>query len=198
MDLSFAAAVKLGIYPAGTGRVRVQALHPGDPEARPTTILAAAPAPRGGRFDIEPTTAAGSADRFDAWMKDREVRIATGRPMAVEPPAVAVKALPPPSRSTAAVVSAASVRPAVPAPAGTTAEAPVVLQVASFSTRDNADRALATLQRAGIAQAQVLGAEVAGQPVWRLRVGPLAAAEEADLIARLGGLGFGSPRRVRD
>jgi rare lipoprotein A len=86
----------------------------------------------------------------------------------------------------------------VPAPAGTTAEAPVVLQVASFSTRDNADRALATLQRAGIAQAQVLGAEVAGQPVWRLRVGPLAAAEEADLIARLGGLGFGSPRRVRD
>ena len=203
MDLSFAAAVKLGIYPAGTGRVRVQAVHPGDPEARPGTLFATrtatpatpaattppATARAGHRFDIDPATAAGSAERFDAWMREREVRVATGRPMPVEPPAVAVEALPAP---------AAPVR-AAPAPAPLPGiGAPVTLQVASFSTRDNAHRALATLQAAGIAQAQVLGAQVAGQPVWRLRVGPLAAHLESDLIARLAGLGFGSARRVRE
>lgn len=212
MDLSFAAAVKLGIYPAGTGRVRVQAVHPGEPEARPTTVLATRPStatgmdglvtqlpapatPAGHRFGIEPSTAAGSADRFDAWMRDRDVRVATGRPMPVQPPSVTVEPLPAPAAPAPAVpVAAATAAPAALPGIG----APIVLQVASFSTRDNAHRALATLQRAGIAQAQVQGAEVAGQPVWRLRVGPLSASLESDLIARLAGLGFGSARRVRE
>ncbi|HEY4582671.1 MAG TPA: septal ring lytic transglycosylase RlpA family protein, partial [Lysobacter sp.] len=43
MDLSLAAAVKLGVHPRGTGRVRVEALQPGD--AATGTTFAAAPAP---------------------------------------------------------------------------------------------------------------------------------------------------------
>lgn len=252
LDLSFAAAVKLGVYPAGTGRVRVQALQPGDAAARPTfatqagapssmdSLVSRLPAPRiassapspgrapaaepsppphaspasgaaplpaggpvvhppasipGHRFDMRAGDAAGSAERFDAWMQERNVRVATGRPMPVEPPAVAVEALPAPATATAAAASA----PPRPAQAsGPSIAATVVLQVASFSTRDNADRALATLQRAGIAQARLLDALVGGQPIWRLRVGPLAADAEPDLVARLAGLGFSAPRRVVD
>ena len=37
-----------------------------------------------------------------------------------------------------------------------------------------------------------------GQKVWRLRVGPLAAATAPELAARIVGLGFGQPQRVRD
>ncbi|WP_147674880.1 septal ring lytic transglycosylase RlpA family protein, partial [Vulcaniibacterium tengchongense] len=45
IDLSYAAAVKLGIHPHGTGRVEVRALTPDDPSAR--TRIAAAPAANG-------------------------------------------------------------------------------------------------------------------------------------------------------
>lgn len=192
MDLSFAAAVKLGIYPAGTGRVRVEAVHPGEPAAQPTYAGRSAPAAPAApaaahRFDMQRGGRAATADEFDAWMKQRDVRVATGQPIAVdvaEPP-VAVEELPAPAA------------PALEARSGATAPASaLVVQVASFSTRDNADRALATLQRAGIAGARVLPAEVGGQPVWRLRV--VTAGTEPDLIARLAGLGFGSARRVRE
>jgi rare lipoprotein A len=211
VDLSFAAAVKLGVYPAGTGRVRVEALQPGDAAAQPA-LAAPAPtaAPGGHRFGVDAAQPAGSADRFEAWMKDRNVRVATGTPLPVAPPAVAVETLPPPAApapSGAArehpVPAVASMR-APPAPAvaiaaePTPPAAPVTLQVASFSARDNADRALASLQRAGITDARLLDVQVAGQPLWRLRVGPFAAAAEPDVVARLAGLGFASPRRVAD
>ncbi len=238
MDLSFAAAVKLGVYPAGTGRVRVQALQPGDVDATPTfaaqasppstmdslvtrlpadapmvaqdasaqpmapTPAAASAEPRPGhRFDMRAGDPAATAERFDAWMKENDVRVATGRPMAVEPPAVAVEALPAPSRPavTARAPPVANTLASLPSHgASPGAAGAVTLQVASFSTRDNADRALAMLQRAGIAHARLLDALVGGQPIWRLRVGPLAAHAEPDLVARLAGLGFSGPRRVAD
>ncbi|MHC9086376.1 septal ring lytic transglycosylase RlpA family protein [Luteimonas sp. RIT-PG2_3] len=43
VDLSYAAAVKLGIHQRGTGRVEVRALHPGDAGAMPQVAAAAAP-----------------------------------------------------------------------------------------------------------------------------------------------------------
>lgn len=243
MDLSFAAAVKLGVYPAGTGRVRVQALQPGDAQAQPTfaarapsgmdglvaqlpvattrpssATIAAGPTPSpiatttaappvtsvaqtqpsststttapatGHRFSVDPANAPGSADRFDAWMRERDVRVATGQPMAVEPPKVTVEPLP----------TASSTPAPAPLPSAASSGDAVTLQVASFSTRDNADRAFILLRRAGIDQAQLQEAEVAGQRVWRLRVGPLAAGAEPGLVAQLARMGFESARRVRD
>lgn len=219
MDLSFAAAVKLGVYPAGTGRVRVQALQPGDADAQPTfaarttaasgpvpaspastnvaavpTVPAAGDASTDHRFDLRAGDPTATADQFDVWMKQRNVRVATGRPMPVEAPPIAVEALPASTApATATPVVARPAQASIPASA-----ASVVLQVASFSTRDNADRALATLQRAGIAQARLFDALVGGQPIWRLRIGPLTADAEPELIARLAGLGFSAPRRVAD
>ena len=215
MDLSFAAAVKLGVYPAGTGRVRVEALQPGDPgtgssfagtvgvpNGSDARIAQPSPSASIHRFDMQAGQAAGSADRFETWMKDRNVRVATGTPLPVAAPPVAVEALPPApvvARMPVAIPPVVAVRagPAAPGVAvpGTGG---LVLQVASFSARDNADRALATLQRAGIAQARLADGELGGQPIWRLRIGPFSADAEPELLARLAGLGFPAPRRVAD
>lgn len=118
------------------------------------------------------------------------------------PPATAVAATlpapaaapPPPSPSKAAAVVAAAVEGNA-APSASD----VTLQVASFSARSNADRALTMLRGAGIGAARLLDGNASnGQKVWRLRVGPLQASAAPELAARIVGLGFGQPQRVRD
>lgn len=184
IDLSYAAAVKLGITQRGTGRVEVRALTPGDDAPQ---VAAATPA--------EPAKPASAMDRLVAAMpiasaKAGElppgVRIATGKPAAVGsvtgPAALPVQA------------------PAIPAPAAAASEGEgdIVLQVASFTARDNADRALTRLREAGIDTARLTDASTNGQTIWRLRVGPLQATQAPELAARIAGLGFGQPQRVRD
>ena len=153
IDLSYAAAVKLGIHRSGTARVEVRALmpNPPDPDASAATVVAA-------------------------------------------------PAEPAPPTAMDALVAALPETPDAPAapPASAQPTATVVLQVASFSTRLNAERALERLRAAGIDGAQVLGAVADGQPVWRVRVGPVADAAAADLAARVAGLGFGAPQRLRE
>lgn len=93
---------------------------------------------------------------------------------------------------------------AAPAPVpGASAAAPstgagVILQLASFTARANAERALAMLQLAGIADARLHEAQAGGQPVWRLRVGPVDPALIAELSRKVAGLGLGPPNPVRD
>lgn len=204
IDLSFAAAVKIGIHPAGTGRVEVRALTPEDVgnvtaktpapaeeapsaldrlvDAMPIAKAEAAGRPPAAaadgdhRFDMRQDGRPMSAAEFDAWLKARRVRVATGKP------AEAAPAAPP----------ATGVAPAEPS-----REDAVTLQVASFAARANAERALAVLRGAGI-DGRVMDAHVNGQQVWRLRVGPLAAAAAPLLAQRIAGLGFGPPQRVRD
>lgn len=292
MDLSLAAAVKLGIYARGTGRVRVEALQPG--EVAPGVVVAQAipalvdsrtvtrsalQAPTAeGRYAMQPST--DNAAQFAGWMQQRGVRIATGRPMPVAPSGASPLQISPrvagagaayagqaagPDRSTSASDNSYVTRPIntsvnptfaapdsgsgttlaplnaasdaafplatdqapsipMPLPATTVSAAAtpisspptrvafdpsissgrpvngdtVVLQVASFATRDNAERALARLQQAGIDNAQVVDGIVNSQSIWRLRVGPLPIPSEFGIIARLAGLGFGSTRRVHD
>jgi rare lipoprotein A len=74
----------------------------------------------------------------------------------------------------------------------------VVLQVASFAAKANAERALAMLEDAGIRDARLFDANAAGQKVWRLRVGPIPSERVAELSATVAGLGFGRPNVVRD
>ena len=193
IDLSYAAAVKLGITRAGTGRVEVRALLPGEAEPvlaggsdennsaqsrRPATVdprTAAANAPAS-RMDTLvaalPLDGAGAG----ALQLPPGVRIATGKPTRLD---------------------AASAMPASPA-APPAASAGVILQVASFSTRDNADRALAMLHDAGIDAARLHDATANGEPVWRLRVGPLDADAAPALASRIAGLGLGTPQFVSE
>lgn len=136
------------------------------------------------RFDMHQDGRPMSADEFDAWMKSRQLRVATGRPTPLKSDAAPASVEPPASdtaQGTAAPLADA-----------------ITLQVASFAARANADRALALLQGAGIGDARLQDGLANGQSVWRLRIGPLAASGEAELAAKLAGLGFGPPKRVRD
>ncbi|WP_313929473.1 septal ring lytic transglycosylase RlpA family protein [Pseudoxanthomonas sp.] len=197
IDLSYAAAVKLGITQRGTGRVEVRALTPDG------STLATTPAPvpsssamdqlvgqlpkDAARYHV-PAKAGDtpSAAGFEAWMKANGVRVASGKPGAPTAPA--------------AIASTAMPTPAVPTGAAPVAALPaaVQLQVASFSSRDNADRALARLTAAGIADARLSDVPGADRPLWRLRVGAADAASAEALAGRIASLGFGRPQIVRE
>ena len=203
IDLSYAAAVKLGITQRGTGRVEVRALTPDG------ASLAAAPAPvpapvapsamdqlvgalpkDAARYHV-PAKAGDtpSAAGFEAWMKANGVRVASGRPatpMASSTPSAVLSAPATPARETA------------PAPASMPLPPALQLQVASFSSRDNADRALARLVAAGIAEARLSDVPGAARPLWRLRVGAADAASAEALAGRIASLGFGRPQIVRE
>jgi rare lipoprotein A len=165
---------------------------------------AAAPQPRvaGGeyRFDMMRDGRVMTADQFDAWMRERGVRIATGIPGTPLPAGT----LPAATASTTLQVEASRLPPpqarvALPAApaAAPAAIGGVMLQVASFAGRDNAERALALVQGAGIAGARLFDAVADGRPVWRLRIGPVDGTAVAELSTRIAGLGFGPPQVVR-
>jgi rare lipoprotein A len=152
------------------------------------------------RFDMMRDGRVMTADQFDAWMRERGVRIATGVP-GTPIPAGTVTA---PTASTTLEIEASRPPPPqarVMLPAAPVATPPaidgVMLQVASFAGRDNAERALAMVQGAGIAGARLFDAVAEGRPVWRLRIGPVDGASVGELSARVAGLGFGPPQVVR-
>jgi rare lipoprotein A len=223
IDLSYAAAVKLGITQRGTGRVQVRALKPGD---RPTLAAASAPSPavaKAAATDsamdqlvgaLPKTTSSArvadaaasqrynvtanprqppSADNFDAWMKARGVRVATGKP-GTPTTAAAAAAAADTSKLVAAKATSARASSSVP----TSSPAKVQLQVASFASRENADRALAQLAAAGIGSASVSDVDSNGRKLWRLRVGAPDLSAATELAGRIAGLGFGRPQVVRE
>ncbi|WP_334179181.1 septal ring lytic transglycosylase RlpA family protein [Pseudoxanthomonas sp.] len=195
IDLSYAAAVRLGITQRGTGRVEVRALTPDG------SVLATAPAAEPSAMDhlvgqlpkdavryhvpAKPGDTPSAAG-FDEWMKANGVRVASGKP------GMPVASVTPPVASAAR----AAVVPAVPSVASMPAA--LQLQVASFSSRDNADRALARLTAAGIADARLSDVPGADRPLWRLRVGAADAASAEALAGRIASLGFGRPQIVRE
>ncbi len=252
IDLSYAAAMKLGVNRTGTARVHVQSLNAEhvdvdtrvasiEPRAMPQTPPVASALPATGvaatsidgliaalpigsvsaserrppaspagvpqtaattantdyRFDMRQDGRAMTAAEFDAWMKARRVRVATGRPGEPDARAQASVAAPPAPAASAVLpaMTAAGTQPSVPfAPES----GGVTLQVASFASQQNAGRALTILQGAGIRAARLQDAQVNGQKVWRLRVGPLDGAAATELSSRIAGLGFGAPRIVHD
>lgn len=215
IDLSYAAAVKLGYRERGTANVEVRALTPG--EAAQVVAVAASSsssAPKGAsvpaavavareyRFDMQQNGRVMSADEFDAWMRTRRVRVATGKPGKPD-------VQPLPAQADAAITSAALPVAATGNVAATqSVTAPDVangvqggglqLQVASFASPDNAERALAMLRNAGVAGARLQDAVVGGRRIWRLRVGPLDENAVSPLASRIAGLGFGQPAVVRE
>jgi rare lipoprotein A len=259
IDLSYAAAVKLGIHPRGTGRVEVRALTPSDgagpdlvaraaaragvdpatglppgvrvatgrPQPMPPSVIdslveslptgsrdaqagasgatplavqtVAVAGANDWRFDMRQDGRAMTADEFDAWMKSRRARVATGRPGTPDPYGSAAPGAAVPAVAVASAPPATEARAATPAPVvATTGGQGVVLQVAAFGARENADRALGMLRGAGIGDARLLDGSSGGKPIWRLRVGPMDAAAVAELSARVAGLGFGTPQVVRE
>lgn len=212
VDLSYAAAVRLGITQRGTGNVEIRALQPGDDtlladkpsrrERRAIAAAAAAPAPAA-VASTAPTRRASEMDRLVGALPAPPVRAVGGaQPAAIQAAAldtgpVTVSALPP-----AAPVATAA-RPLAPA---TAAPAPslqqqvgnVLLQVASFASRENATKALGQLSSAGIVGASISDIASGGRTLWRLRVPAVDHASAAELAGRIAGLGFGSPQIVKE
>jgi rare lipoprotein A len=211
IDLSYAAAVKLGYRDRGTARVRVEALSvdgdapllasAGDTASGMDRLVDKLPgaeqaaAIAGHRFDMRQDGRTMGASEFDAWMRSRRIRVATGKPA---PVLVAATQMPAAAVASAPSAPGPSAAPATPAPAVEASGDQVTLQVASFGNQRNAERALSLLQGAAIARAQLLDADVNGKKVWRLRIGPVSESATPELAARIVGLGFGQPQRVRD
>ncbi len=185
IDLSYAAAVKLGIVARGTGRVEVRALTSAEADApvsfagtAPVTDRAAGPPPQA----TAATTTALPATGLDTLVQ--ALPSTTGAfaqaPVSVTPIAPQVADSPAP-------------------PAGAPAALPSgpVLQIASFSSLDNARRALERLAAAGIAGARLDDVVAGGRTWWRLRVAA-GGADAMELAGRIAGLGFGTPQLVRD
>ncbi len=199
IDLSYAAAAKLGFVKQGTARVEVRALVPEGEAGREL-------ADRGDRDGRDDTASPAvvpdnsvRADEFERWMQEKGIRFAAGtstparadasRPVGGGPSAAAPDA----SVANASVVATA---PAPSAVASATVADGVLLQVASFSTRDNAQRAHGRLRDAGVEALRIDEGQANGKPVWRLRVGPVPKASAAELSARVAALGFDSAQLV--
>jgi rare lipoprotein A len=128
MDLSYAAAVRLGVDRTGTAHVQLESVGPG-------ALLA--------------------------------------------------------SRQPERIVSPPTVPDAIPSE-------DVTLQIGSFAERDNAQRLSDRLEQAGIDDVDIDHVERDGRDLWRVRVGPVAAAQFPVLRERLRALELPEPRVVRD
>ena len=155
IDLSYAAAIKLGIHVEGTAPVEIRVLKPGQPVPPPPTAMPAAQAWASARQGELPTTRAPRVNVTASVLGD------------VEPSA------PPPGR--------------------------VWLQVASFADPTNARRLVDRLEQARIGTAMIQTAQVGGQAVHRVRVGPFINADGSrDTAKRLHGMGLGVPTLITE
>ena len=160
IDLSYAAAVRLGITGNGTGRVEVRALTPGKPDRHLE------------RREVAATQAARSAVPVAS-----STIAAQTAGMAADPAHVRTESLP---SSTAVVPQGA------------------MLQVASFSSRENAERALQRLRQGGVSGGLLVEVPADGRSLWRLRVAGADTAALPALMERISALGLGQPQVVRE
>ncbi len=201
IDLSFAAATKLGFTKQGTARVEVQALTPEEGRGNSRrTRTARVESPRTTQASVErprPTVAdtSVSADEFERWMQSQGIRFAAGKPGDGKPGETKPGETKP---GDAKPTAPSMAKPPSAEPAASAQQDEVLLQLGSFAARDNAERARDTLQAGGVEALRIDEATVNGQPVWRLRVGPVASSRVQELSARAADLGFESAQTVRD
>ncbi|QWT20102.1 septal ring lytic transglycosylase RlpA family protein [Bacillus sp. NP157] len=218
IDLSFAAAVKIGVWPSGTGLVEVRAIDPSDPAAAaaapppyvstqpkpapvtappPPSRPAGTPAPPSGRVVATPAAVATGAMLASA--PRPAPNATTSTPVAVGNPE---DAGPVPGMTDVAVSDALP----PPAPGGRSAPArdqtppevagkpSIYLQVGAFSDLANANRVADQLNRAGLGPVSVIETSISGRSVRRVRVGPLADVDTADKVTdQIAGMGLPRP-----
>lgn len=197
IDLSFAAAYRLGYAEAGSALVEVESLLP-DGTVAPVYAQAAAPA-------VWPPPAGSAAPAKPAAAKPPAARAATKPAPVAEAPAAPkpAPAAAPAAAATAPATSAAPAQPAAPAqavaaaPAGN-ASAPaaedstrlpvtsdargVYLQLGAFSVRDNAESFRVRIYK-DLAWLNDAISIFPRDGLFRLQVGPYRTSEEARVIA---------------
>ncbi len=202
IDLSYAAAIKLGVNVHGTAMVEVRGIDTSQPvPVEPAVVSPPAPRPRAAVSTpkpIAPSPPVAQAASLEPALP------------AANPPNAAATAIPvaaaandgaPPSPS--APVSSAPPNPPpaiVPTPAALTPAPTAIdpetvgfLQIGSYNDAGNANRMLARLIQAGVEHAEVVVVQVNGQNLWRVHVGPFSADEAEHVAEKLDALGFGHP-----
>ena len=178
IDLSYAAASKLGIAQTGTGLVEVETVTP---ESERRRRQAAEARREEAAEQVVPETPAPA----------KAVKTAATPAPSNQPPE--------PEETAPATASAA---PEPPDGDGSgTAEAAgdpaLFLQIGAFAELDNAEQLRGRLRSHDIDAVRIQPAHRDPRPVYRVRVGPLPDVEEADLLAkRLTKLGMGPPHVV--
>jgi rare lipoprotein A len=182
IDLSYAAASKLGIVEEGTGLVQVEAIDPRAPK-RPATTVAAAKPKTGQPQGESRTSRAAEKEAAKAKAHDQDAT-AVVKAAAVAPAPSAATPLPAPTR------------PAAPSGAG---QAALYLQVGAFSSESNAERLRRKLESSHVSSVSIQEGESGDHPVYRVRVGPIPSVDAADALAgRLTGLGIENPQVIVD
>jgi rare lipoprotein A (peptidoglycan hydrolase) len=221
IDLSYAAAVKIGVWPKGTGLVEVRAIDPDHPDA-PGTLVSS-----GVASSLPPSRPVSAPSR--AWSPPTVgplAKAAVTRPAptaasapaqpsprvafqpagSANPSAAASAAIIPPSMRPVAApspgdIASASVASALPpepsAPPAVTTINPkpkIYLQVGAFSDLANASRVADQLDKAGLGPVSIIQTQISGRSVRRVRVGPLADVDTADRVTdQIAGLGLPRP-----
>jgi len=185
LDLSYAAAAKLGVTDTGTAPVTIRAIDPAQYLARKrqsqqiqVATTAVPPVTSAAPVQATPSAPPGNTD----------AKISP--PAAVASVAVAIQ---PPDTMTVAAAPAAATIASAPAIAG------FYLQVAAFSDRQNAEQLrqkLLTLKPDAI---QIDSTPESGNRYYRVRIGPLSSLSEAGkLAAQVTLLGLGEPKILLD
>ncbi|HEY9198349.1 MAG TPA: septal ring lytic transglycosylase RlpA family protein [Gammaproteobacteria bacterium] len=170
IDLSYTGAAKLGLLGNGTGLVEVRALDPRRADPGPTLI------------EVKRDTPAAPAAK--------STQVATAKPL----PGIVESLIP------AAHADEAPPMPVTPAaPAAMTATPTLYLQIGAFASRDNAEQLRRKLSAARLAGIHISEAVSNQRPIYRVRIGPLASAAEADrMTGELARHGIANPRVVVD
>lgn len=169
IDLSYAAASRLGILAKGTGRVELRAIDPARPRE---TRVVTAPVPARARAPVAGPGGAAEAP---------PLRVA-----AVQPP-------PAPPKVTGAA------RHGPPATGPEASITKVFLQAGAFSSEHNARQLQSRLSRRLESAVRISPAQAPAGPVYRVQIGPLGSREHADLLAtELKRLGVANTQVVTD
>ncbi|HBG97010.1 MAG TPA: septal ring lytic transglycosylase RlpA family protein [Chromatiaceae bacterium] len=188
IDLSYAAAKKLGLDKQGTGRVEVISIDPRDHDGKVPKLHRVAAQRQGSRSRPSWPTSRSVNLASDARIADS----AGGRSHLENRPAI-----------TSAQPFKPAPKPAIAQASATTssAESPLYLQVGAFGTRNNAEqlrRRLKSLLQSPISIRKPDKDSKSAMPsLYRVRVGPVASRADADAIAhKLTSLGIARPLMI--
>jgi len=184
IDLSYAAAVKIGIREAGMGRVEVRALTPED-VLPPTFEINEVNTDQMEARALTPENAPTAYAPLEVGIEQAQARAST--------PEDAAPAFTPHEVG----IEQAQAHAPPPQNAPTTSSADHFLQVGAFSVYTNAEQALTQLHAAGVKSAALYDGEANGRRIWRLRV-PIGMEDASQLTMHISRLGLGAPQLVRE